>query len=111
MRLSPLFHDHAVLQRNQLLPVWGDATPGSAIDVRLGPYYLHALITLLGPVRRVSGLTRTSFAKRTIPLRQPWAEIHNSVGVIDYAHSFELHPLLRVNAFGKNLVSFRIGMS
>jgi predicted dehydrogenase len=32
----------------------------------MGPYYLHALITLLGPVKRVSGLTRTSFATRTI---------------------------------------------
>ena len=32
----------------------------------MGPYYLHALITLLGPVRRVTGLTRTSFPTRTI---------------------------------------------
>lgn len=32
----------------------------------MGPYYLHALITLLGPVKRVSGLTRTSFPTRTI---------------------------------------------
>lgn len=32
----------------------------------MGPYYLHALITLLGPVKRVGGLTRTSFATRTI---------------------------------------------
>jgi predicted dehydrogenase len=32
----------------------------------MGPYYLHTLITLLGPVKRVSGLTRTSFPTRTI---------------------------------------------
>ncbi len=32
----------------------------------MGPYYLHALITLLGPVKRVAGLTRTSFPSRTI---------------------------------------------
>ena len=32
----------------------------------MGPYYLHALITLLGPVKRVSGLTRTCFPTRTI---------------------------------------------
>jgi predicted dehydrogenase len=32
----------------------------------MGPYYLHALITLLGPVKRVCGLTRTSFPTRTI---------------------------------------------
>jgi len=40
--------------------------PGGGPMFDMGPYYLHALITLLGPVRRVSGLTRTSFAKRTI---------------------------------------------
>ena len=32
----------------------------------MGPYYLHALITLLGPVKRVTGITRTSFPTRTI---------------------------------------------
>lgn len=35
----------------------------------MGPYYLHALITLLGPVKRVSGATATTFAKRTITSR------------------------------------------
>jgi len=32
----------------------------------MGPYYLHALITLLGPVKRVAGLTKVSFPERTI---------------------------------------------
>lgn len=32
----------------------------------MGPYYLHALITLLGPVKRVAGLTRTTWTERTI---------------------------------------------
>jgi predicted dehydrogenase len=32
----------------------------------MGPYYLHALITLLGPVKRVTASTRISFAERTI---------------------------------------------
>ncbi len=32
----------------------------------MGPYYLHALITLLGPVKRVTGITRTTFPTRTI---------------------------------------------
>ncbi|MBA3710051.1 MAG: Gfo/Idh/MocA family oxidoreductase [Planctomycetes bacterium] len=32
----------------------------------MGPYYLHALITLLGPVRRVTGSTRITQAERTI---------------------------------------------
>jgi predicted dehydrogenase len=32
----------------------------------MGPYYLTALISLLGPVRRVTGSARISFAERTI---------------------------------------------
>jgi predicted dehydrogenase len=32
----------------------------------MGPYYLHSLITLLGPVRRVTGSTRVTHATRTI---------------------------------------------
>jgi predicted dehydrogenase len=32
----------------------------------MGPYYLTALISLLGPVRRVTGSARKSFAERTI---------------------------------------------
>jgi predicted dehydrogenase len=32
----------------------------------MGPYYLTALIAMLGPVRRVSGLTSISFPERTI---------------------------------------------
>jgi predicted dehydrogenase len=32
----------------------------------MGPYYLTALISLLGPVRRVTGSTRMSFPERTI---------------------------------------------
>ena len=32
----------------------------------MGPYYLHALITLLGPVKRVTGSARISYPERTI---------------------------------------------
>lgn len=32
----------------------------------MGPYYLTALVALLGPVARVAGLAKTSFAERTI---------------------------------------------
>jgi predicted dehydrogenase len=32
----------------------------------MGPYYLTALITLLGPINRVTGMTRISFPERTI---------------------------------------------
>ena len=32
----------------------------------MGPYYLTALVSLLGPVRRVTGSARATFAERTI---------------------------------------------
>lgn len=32
----------------------------------MGPYYLHALITLLGPIKRVQGMTRIGYPTRTI---------------------------------------------
>jgi len=32
----------------------------------MGPYYLTALISLVGPVKSVSGITKTTFAERTI---------------------------------------------
>jgi predicted dehydrogenase len=32
----------------------------------IGPYYLTALVSLLGPIRRVTGSTRTTFPERTI---------------------------------------------
>lgn len=35
MRFAPLFHDHAVLQRDLSLPIWGTATPGELVTVRL----------------------------------------------------------------------------
>jgi sialate O-acetylesterase len=35
MRLAPIFHDHAVLQRDLPIPVWGRGEPGEAVEVRL----------------------------------------------------------------------------
>ncbi|MEZ4869567.1 MAG: Gfo/Idh/MocA family oxidoreductase [Caldilineaceae bacterium] len=40
--------------------------PGGGPMFDMGPYYLTALVSILGPVRRVTGLTRASFAERLI---------------------------------------------
>lgn len=40
--------------------------PGGGPLLDMGPYYLTALVTLLGPVRRVSGMTATPRATRTV---------------------------------------------
>jgi predicted dehydrogenase len=39
--------------------------PGGGPLLDMGPYYLSALVTLLGPVRRVTGMTSTPRATRT----------------------------------------------
>ena len=46
--------------------------PGGGPMFDIGPYYLAALVTLLGPVTRVAGMSRISFPERTI-LSQPLA--------------------------------------
>src|SRR6266498_3398428 len=57
----------------------------------MGPYYLTALTTLLGPVRRVTGSTRVSFPERVIssePLRGQVIKVNTSthiIGVLDFA--------------------------
>src|SRR5262245_20905885 len=40
--------------------------PGGGPMFDMGPYYVTALVALLGPVRRVTGSARISFAERTI---------------------------------------------
>jgi predicted dehydrogenase len=40
--------------------------PGGGPMLDMGPYYLTALVSLLGPVARVAGCTSISFAERTI---------------------------------------------
>jgi predicted dehydrogenase len=40
--------------------------PGGGPMLDMGPYYMTALISLLGPIRRVAGLARASFPTRTV---------------------------------------------
>lgn len=51
----------------------------------LGPYYLTALVSLLGPVRRVTGSARMSFPARTADGRRIPVEIPTHLaGVLDF---------------------------
>jgi len=58
----------------------------------MGPYYLTALVTLLGPVKRVTGSTGMSFAERTITSEKKFGtkvevEVPTHVaGVMDFAN-------------------------
>ena len=40
----------------------------------MGPYYLTALVFLMGPVQRVTGMTRVTFAERTITSEAKYGE-------------------------------------
>jgi predicted dehydrogenase len=57
----------------------------------MGPYYLTALVSLLGPVKRISGSTAMSFAERTITSEKKYgAKVEVEVpthiaGVMDFA--------------------------
>lgn len=58
----------------------------------MGPYYLTALVNMMGPIRRVTGSTRITFPERTIT-SQPLAGTRVSVdvpthiaGVMDFAN-------------------------
>jgi predicted dehydrogenase len=48
--------------------------PGGGPLFDMGPYYLTALVSLLGPVRRVSGATRITRAQRTITSQPRYGE-------------------------------------
>ncbi len=65
--------------------------PGAGPMFDMGPYYLTALVSLLGPVRRVTGSARASFPERTIgsePLRGTKITVNvptHVAGVLDFA--------------------------
>ncbi len=65
--------------------------PGAGPMFDMGPYYLTALVSLLGPVQRVAGSTRASFATRTVTSQPLYGhEIAVNVpthvaGVLDFA--------------------------
>lgn len=65
--------------------------PGAGPMFDMGPYYLTALISLLGPVRRATGSVQISFAERTItsqPLHGTKIAVNTPThvaGVLDFA--------------------------
>jgi predicted dehydrogenase len=82
----------------------------------MGPYYLTALVNLLGPVRRVTGFTRISFSTRTITSQPKAGKVINVetpthlTGVMEFANgavatiiqSFDMwrHSLPMVEVYG-----------
>lgn len=59
-------------------PRWQQRGTGPVFD--MGPYYLTALVALLGPVRRVSGMTATPIPRKPYPEGSPDAGQTFAVG-------------------------------
>jgi predicted dehydrogenase len=80
----------------------------------MGPYYITALTTLLGPVRRVSGSARISLAERTIssqPLagQQIKVEVDTHVaGVLDFESGPIVSLIMSFDVAGHNLPRLEI---
>ena len=91
--------------------------PGGGPMLDMGPYYLTAMVNLLGPVQRVTGATRVSFPKRTIsslPFAGKVIDVEvptHYAGVMDFAEgaigtivmSFDVfggHNLPRLEIYG-----------
>ena len=91
--------------------------PGGGPMFDMGPYYITALVNLLGPVKRVSGSTRASFPSRTItskPLAGKKVKVEvptHYAGTMDFANgtiitiimSFDVWPgppLPRIALYG-----------
>jgi predicted dehydrogenase len=66
--------------------------PGGGPMFDMGPYYLTALVSLIGPVRRVTGLTRITFPERTITSQPHYGETitvktaTHVAGLMDFAN-------------------------
>jgi predicted dehydrogenase len=80
----------------------------------MGPYYLTALINLLGPVRRVTGSARISFKERVSPgpknLGMSWpVEVPTHVaGVLDFAAGPVGTLITSFDSWGHNLPRIEI---
>jgi predicted dehydrogenase len=90
--------------------------PGAGPMFDMGPYYLTALIAMLGPVRRVTGSTRISFPERTITSQPKYGtkiKVNTPThiaGIMDFASgaigtiitSFDVwsHQLPRIEIYG-----------
>lgn len=76
--------------------------PGAGPMLDMGPYYVTAIATLLGPVRRVSAMTRVTFPRRMITSEPKYGEI---IGVNTPSH-FETNLELESGVIGTLMTTF-----
>jgi predicted dehydrogenase len=88
--------------------------PGGGPMLDMGPYYLTALVNLLGPVVRVAGSTQMSYPERTITsdpqrIRKVKVEVPTHVaGVLDFASGAVGMILTSFDVWGAHLPAIEI---
>jgi len=88
--------------------------PGGGPMFDMGPYYLTALVSLIGPVRRVTGSTRITFPERTITSEPKngtkiAVEVPTHVaGVMDFANGAIGTIVTSFDVWGANLPCIEI---
>jgi predicted dehydrogenase len=88
--------------------------PGAGPMFDLGPYYLTALVSLLGPVRRLTGSTRISFPERVItsqPLAGTTIKVNTPThvsGVLDFAAGPIANMITSFDVWAANLPRIEI---
>lgn len=79
-----------------------EAGGGPMLD--MGPYYLTALVNLMGPIRKVSGMTRITFPERTITSQPLAGKVIRPEVPTHYAGTVEFHS----GAIGTIIQSFDV---
>ncbi len=79
-----------------------EAGGGPMLD--MGPYYLTALVHLMGPIRKVSGMTRITFPERTITSQPLAGKVIRPEVPTHYAGTVEFHS----GAIGTIIQSFDV---
>lgn len=80
----------------------------------MGPYYLTALVALMGPVRRITGSTRVTFPTRTITSAPKNGEVikvdvpTHVAGVMDFANGAVATIITSFDVWAGNLPSIEI---
>jgi predicted dehydrogenase len=88
--------------------------PGAGPMFDMGPYYLTALTTLIGPVRRVTGSARITFPERTITSKPKYGtpiQVNTPthvVGVMDFAQGTVATLITSFDVWSANLPRIEI---
>jgi len=88
--------------------------PGAGPMFDIGPYYLTALVSMLGPVRRLTGSTRISFAERLItsqPLAGTKIKVNTPThvtGILDFVGGAVATVITSFDVWASNLPRIEI---